>query len=323
MVIQITSENINLFEKLIPVDIAAKIYDSTYFFLGAVHANEEDDPGQAVGVLVFSLEKGKCNPVDIKDFSDYEREANSKSEMTISRIEWVFVDEEYRRLGHFAELIEVFYECMDKADIDPIICDIPDNGEHEDLIAALAEWQFVFAEHEIFRLETSLDEILTSKVMIKLLTSYTKHKPDGSIVPISGAKSKAFEDTLQMVNDFVDNGYYIDKEYCDNPKMYDLELSLIKYNKELKIVAALLVRKHPSGKLQPIFLNMTKDAAQNDILALISEFVLRAKKKIAGDAPIVINCLNNNTAELIDKFMPMATALAVMRGISSETFLED
>lgn len=315
MITRIVSTNAAGFKKIIPIDLLAHIEDPTWYLLGAYE--EEKNKKMPAGVLVFSVDSLICESIDYseieEELSEQDKAELEESEVACSMLRWVYVVNKYRQRGHFTDLMNAYYDCIEQTTIDPLVCELPDNEELDLLKILLEEWNFIFEEYEKFRLEKPIGDILKNEKIRTLVKNYHNNN---HIIPLE----KLSNQTLSRLFDFIDEqngrtGRVLDEEYVSNAKAYDMKLSYAYMGNGLNPLGVILVRELPSGIRKYVLLNSYEKGNANICIGLMSASIHRAYTEYPKDTVIRVDCLQEATAKLIAELLPKETTITCFRGI--------
>lgn len=300
MVISITEENRKLFENLAPLDMLIQ-YKGQYC-LGYI---SEDDEGQyAAGILTFGIQQ-------------------EESETVEAVIKWLYVGVEFRELGAAAELLRQMAQMLMQARVDTIRCDIPISNEYDELCNYLEGLCFEFTVEDQYELDVTLGELLESDVGKKACG-----QKQAEVRPLESIQDTIFRRELLEILQQKDNRRegsmreFLQRESGIRKEEYDQKISCAA-GRENETKGYFLVRRYPSGMLEPVLLVGSDTCTSRDILAMLHYSLQKACNLYAPDTQVQIICRSEETAGLINYLFPMAEPVLIRRGYCETQNLSD
>lgn len=273
-----------LFEALAPRELMQELCMKGHFCLGAVGEDEQET--YAAGVLIFEI---------------YQEAETSLSE---ARLCWLYVPQEFRRRGAGSALMKEFYRVLKKADVSGIRCDVPMPGEYDPLCAFLGQWGIEFTLADSFELTVSLGQLQEKH----FFRSYERHP---SVLPLGKVPVLEYKKLLKkiLIRNRAGLPHDMTYEYGD----YDRDISCVGMAGE-KPESLFLVRRCPSGVLEPVLLRTAHEGTQKMLPWLMQDALHQAAVKYGADTPVHIVCRTPVATRIIGNFFPDAQPLLLRMG---------
>lgn len=282
IITNITEQNMQAFEPLAPQDMLEALADEAHFALGAVQEEEDGQPGYAVGILLYDL---------VED-----------EETSYVQLNWLYVAQDYRRMGAGNALMEKFYDILNTAQIAGTLCEVPASLDNELLCAFLESWDFSFTYQKKYELTLSLEEILEYPFFeetidltgVKPLQVLSQSQVRNRLKQFSGTDPQA-EQVLQPE----------EWELVD----HDISCGVM----ETGELRGLFLIQQRSGVLETVCLLGSRER-KNDIFAMLQFAAVQAFLKYPLETTVHIMCRSDASAALVEALFPDQEPLVVRHG---------
>ena len=119
IITNITSENSEAYEQLMPEDMYMELADASHFALGAVvqetagtDHTADSRSGLAAGILLYDL-------------------IEEEGEIPYVLLKWIYVAQDFRNKGAANALMEKFYAILNEAGLTNVVCEIPTSPDDD------------------------------------------------------------------------------------------------------------------------------------------------------------------------------------------------
>ena len=300
MVISITEENRKLFEGLAPLDML--IQHEGQYCLGYI--SEDDEVQYAAGILTFDIQQEETGIV-------------------AAVMKWLYVSVEFRELGAARELLGQMARMLMQAQVDTIRCDIPFPDEYDGLCNYLEGMCFEFTIENRYELLVTLSELTRSDMEKK-----TSGQKQTEVRPLGNVQDTVFHRELLEILQEKENRKsgsmweFLQRESGIRKEAYEQTISCsVCHGNETK--GYFLVRRYPSGMLEPVLLAGTGSCTGRDMLAMLQYALQKACELYTSDTEVRIICRSEETAGLIEYLFPGAEPELIRRGYCETQDLSD
>ena len=291
IITNITSENSEAYEQLMPEDMYMELADASHFALGAVvqetagtDHTADSRSGLAAGILLYDL-------------------IEEEGEIPYVLLKWIYVAQDFRNKGAANALMEKFYAILNEAGLTNVVCEIPTSPDDDLLCFFLEAWGFSFTYRKRYELTLSLEEMLEypffeDPISLKAVKpirvmSRTQIKQELSRLAASDRQAKKL---LQPEGwDRIDTDISCGTEEAGT------------------IRGIFLVRRRFSRTLEPLFLHGSREN-RSDIAGMLQYAAIQAVCKYPLDTLVHITCRNMAFASLIEALFPDQEPYVVRHG---------
>lgn len=283
-IITITKETAEAFAGLTEPQILYPLDRPGHYCLGAVL--EGEDQNYAAGLLVFDVEEGHIDTVQIP----------------AALIRWIYVAEEYRQQGIGNQLMEECYRVLNAAGQSGVLCDVPFDAEYNLLCAFLEDWGFTFDLEDRYEFLETLENIGKSPV-------FAGKKP--------GKAAKAVRDLSEEEwNQLISDMKKLEHRALlpESRDAYDVDISCA-VMKDGQAKGAFLVSVDAGGRLIPAALESLNSCSRQEIYELLLYAFDAAEKKYGKQALVCKECYSEELANLIAYIMPDEQPVLVRHGV--------
>lgn len=300
MVISITEENRRLFEGLAPVDMLEQ--HNGQYSLGCIV--EDEGIQYAAGVLTFGIQQEVSGTIE-------------------AVIKWIYVSTELRERGAARELLDQMAQILMQVQVDTIRCDIPFSNEYDELGRYLEGMCFEFTIEDRYELMVTLEDLAKSDIIKK-----ASQQKQPQVRSLEAVQDTAFHRELLAILQEKENKRegsmqeFLQRESGIRKEEYDQVISCA-VGHENEIKGYFLIRRYPSGILEPELLAGLSTCSSRDILAMLHYALEQACKLYASDTQVRIICRSEETAGLIGYLFPEAEPVLVRRGYCETQDLAD
>ena len=286
LVTNITAANLEMFSTVLPEEFLEDITTGRLFAIGALRTDFETTYG--AGAVVYRIDQ---------------RGASGKKSEKILRIEWVFVDPMFRKLGVCTYLLGELINRAAQMGIENVSMDFPANNPHNNLLGyIIGTWHFEFGSG------ISPETV----VMIRDILSFEKISDRKKGVKALSSLDESERTQLQKMalRKFGYRGYLTGKDLPADYFDYDLSCYA---GTPTDPVGMLLVHITKEGILREEYLGAAKgkdDCAE----ALICSFLYRAVTERDPEERIMISYGNEGVNELLLDLCPRQLGQYLVNG---------
>ena len=289
----ITKDNIIAFLKVLSPEMQEDILFNRCKAVGIFKGEKTNLYG--VGATLFYADKSPVGPE------------------TILRVKWMYVHEDYRRLGIAEMMLGELVHIMDEQGFSAMTFDFPMGSDYADIYGELlTKWHFTFA--------TGLAPDFTFIAKNKKLPEYLKGKTNGvvgmdKLSPPEVAKLIHTYFTRKQVKNFA--------SYLKKPRdYYDLSLSCF-VGEASHPVGLLLAHKSGSGRIVIEYLGTHSKKGGRYVVRLLRYAVNKVVSLYGVDAELFMPIDTYEKGEAMDILFPRQTAGRLVEGILAPPFSDE
>ncbi len=292
LITRITKDNIDSFSKVLTSDLKEDVEVGKLHALGAIRSSNSEPFG--AGAIVYKVEQSP--------FVDG----------NIGRILWLYVHEDFRKLGTANHLLAELMAAMQEQNIEHITMNSP-LGDDMDQVKGyfMASW--------LFEMENTINPDCMMRIRdiknIQKLKDYTK-----GVNTLASLKDGTGANGVKNALKRIGRPAYLSNETMDSDYI-DPDLSYY-LGTETTIKAMLLTHRLPSGTVRVEYLRSESDSIEDE-KKLISCFIKDAVIKCSEDTVLYIPLNSEDMAYFLEGICPVQQGQYLLEGILSPTIAYD
>ena len=265
----LTQSDMQYFAYMVPKDIRWQIQKSGYYTIGALETGNF-----AAGVLQFYI--GPTNK-------------RNTFEATIT---YMYVDKNFRRSGVGTLLLMEMDRILESSGINYRVFVMPGDGSFVGMKSFLEDYGFEFRAGGVFVYSEPLAKILVDQLLKEKVEPYVK--------PLQGMSQIQFRTVLAKLENASPEELASDFER----RVTDYDPGLCSYYATTDGSGLFLVKRYPSGRIEPVLLRTMGKDAMRGCLMLVARSAKAAKLSCGTDDLVRFFCRSEESEDLMRDLMP-------------------
>lgn len=280
----LTQRDVQYYAHMIPEDIRWQIGRDGYFTVGALETGRF-----AAGVLQFYVGPTRSG-------EDFE-----------ASITYMYVDKTFRRKGVGTLLLMEMDRILRESGVNYRVFVMPGHGTFEGMKNFLSDYGFSFAGNNFYVYLETIDRILSDSIL--------KMKSDPNVRPIQQLSQAEFREILAKLEEKAAADLASDFER----KISNYDTAISSFYSKSDGTGLFLVKRYPSGRLEPVLLRTIGKEAAKGVMDLIARSARAAKLMCRTEDKIRIFCRTEKSEDLMQELYPdLAPEEEVMGVYASE-----